>query len=545
MEKRNCFQDYYLGLDIGTNSVGYAVTDLEYKLLKYKGEPMWGSHVFEEGQQASERRGFRTSRRRTNRRNQRVKLISDIFAAEIKKQDENFFIRRKESALFREDTQDNARYIVFNEEEFTDQDYYQKYPTIHHLIQELMRDDAPHDVRLVYLACAYLVAHRGHFLNEVNKDNVSDVLDFNNVYQSFIQCYQELYGTMPWECDADQFKGIMQQKSLITKKEKAFLELLNGGRKYKIEEDEIDRNGLIKLLSGGSLELGKLFPKKEFEEKVSCSFQKGEEEFLLVLGNLDEEGELLVKARNLFDWAALADALQGGTCISDGKVEIYEQHKKDLKYLKNFIRKYRPEKYYEIFRSGNEKANYVAYSYYTKSVKGEVDYKLNKATKEEFSDYIWKKVKNIDVEKTEYEDMCQRLQLYSFLPKQVDGNNRVIPYQLYYYELAQILQNAKKYLPFLSEVDEEGYSNEDKILSVMEFRVPYFVGPLRKDNGEHAWIERKAQGKIYPWNFKEKVDLDKSEQRFIDRMTNQCTYIPGETVLPKYSLLYSKYSVLN
>ena len=36
---------YYLGLDIGTNSVGYAVTDPSYHLLKFKGEPMWGAHV--------------------------------------------------------------------------------------------------------------------------------------------------------------------------------------------------------------------------------------------------------------------------------------------------------------------------------------------------------------------------------------------------------------------------------------------------------------------------------------------------------------------
>ena len=28
---------YYLGLDIGTDSVGYAVTDTEYRLLKFHG----------------------------------------------------------------------------------------------------------------------------------------------------------------------------------------------------------------------------------------------------------------------------------------------------------------------------------------------------------------------------------------------------------------------------------------------------------------------------------------------------------------------------
>ena len=35
--------EYYLGLDIGTDSVGYAVTDTTYKLKKFKGEPMWGA----------------------------------------------------------------------------------------------------------------------------------------------------------------------------------------------------------------------------------------------------------------------------------------------------------------------------------------------------------------------------------------------------------------------------------------------------------------------------------------------------------------------
>ena len=64
--------EYYLGLDIGTDSVGYAVTDLEYTLRKYKGEPMWGTHLFESGSEAADRRMHRTNRRRIDRRQQRV-----------------------------------------------------------------------------------------------------------------------------------------------------------------------------------------------------------------------------------------------------------------------------------------------------------------------------------------------------------------------------------------------------------------------------------------------------------------------------------------
>ena len=59
---------YYLGLDIGTDSVGYAVTDENYTLKKFKGEPMWGATLFEAASTAAERRGYRTARRRLDRK---------------------------------------------------------------------------------------------------------------------------------------------------------------------------------------------------------------------------------------------------------------------------------------------------------------------------------------------------------------------------------------------------------------------------------------------------------------------------------------------
>lgn len=36
-------RDYYLGLDLGTGSVGWAVTDPEYNILKKKWESTLGS----------------------------------------------------------------------------------------------------------------------------------------------------------------------------------------------------------------------------------------------------------------------------------------------------------------------------------------------------------------------------------------------------------------------------------------------------------------------------------------------------------------------
>lgn len=90
---------YWLGLDIGTDSVGYAVTDTNYSLLKFKGEPMWGTSLFEATNECAKRRAHRVNRRRIDRRQQRVALLSDLFAKEIAKIDPQFFIRRQESAL--------------------------------------------------------------------------------------------------------------------------------------------------------------------------------------------------------------------------------------------------------------------------------------------------------------------------------------------------------------------------------------------------------------------------------------------------------------
>lgn len=556
--KKRTIEEYYLGLDIGTNSVGYAVTDPQYKILKYHGEPMWGSHVFEEGSQCAERRGFRTARRRLNRRQQRVRFVQEIFAHEIEKVDSRFFLRIKESALYREDANGNDPFILFNDNGYTDKEYYLKYPTIHHLIMDLIDDENPHDVRLVYLAVAWLVAHRGHFLSDVEKTNVEKVLDFSTSYNAFKEMYHSIGQDISWIDEEETFKNILLKRCGVKDKEKAFKDELfknNSNKKTSEgteENDILGTNSVITLLSGGTVTADKLFVQAEFQDKISISFKKNEDEFEQILTELDEYAEYLLKIRAVYDWAVLYEASQGQVYISKAKIEVYEQHKKDLAGLKAFIRKYCTDKYNEIFRDAGDN-NYVAYSYNFNSLnldEGEKRPK-RKASQEDFCTYIRKIVKDIKCEmedKEFYEDMGKRLELGTFMPKQVNTDNRVLPYQLYYFELARLLEKVSSYLPFINEKDSEGYITKEKLLSIMEFRIPYYVGPLHRDHKENnsfAWIKRKAQGRIYPWNYEEKIDLDASEQTFIDKMTNQCSYLPGEDVLPKYSLLYCKYEVLN
>lgn len=97
------FEEYYIGLDMGTGSVGWAVTDSAYNIIKRHGKALWGIRLFESAKTAEERRIFRTSRRRTERRKNRLHLLQEIFAEEISKKDMGFYQRMKESLYWRID----------------------------------------------------------------------------------------------------------------------------------------------------------------------------------------------------------------------------------------------------------------------------------------------------------------------------------------------------------------------------------------------------------------------------------------------------------
>jgi CRISPR-associated endonuclease Csn1 len=412
---------YYLGLDVGTSSVGYAVTDEQYHLRKFHGEPMWGSHVFEEAKPSSDRRAFRTARRRLNRRQQRVQLVQEIFAREIAKVDPRFFIRLQQSRLHREDVDAKDRNLLFNDAMYTDKEYYAQYPTIHHLLLDLMQSDAPHDVRLVYLAVAWLVAHRGHFLSEVDRDNIAAVLQFDEVYQDF-QSTLQMYGLEPWACDTQKLQEVLLQRKRIKDQQKDLEALIYPGQKLRPEEDDlVDKKVMLNLLAGGTVSLEKLFPQLELEESKKISFQDPEEKVEEALQVLDKEAELVVQLRRMYDWALLKQSLQGSLSVSEAKVKVYEQHRRDLADLKGFVRRNAPKKYNRIFRTMDGKdslANYVAYSYELSNVKGKVLPK-KKATQAEFCDFLKKELANISCsgeDKALYESMKARWEDHTFLP---------------------------------------------------------------------------------------------------------------------------------
>ena len=539
-------QKYYLGLDIGTDSVGYAVTDEKYNLLKLHGEPAWGVTVFDAAALCTDRRAFRTARRRLDRRQQRIDLLQELFANEIGKIDSRFFIRQQESRLFRNETED--QYIYFNDENYSDRDYYRQYPTIHHLICDLMNNDESRDIRLLYIACAWIIAHRGHFLSNIRTDNIEKVKDFQAVYDIFCEFFRKNEYEMPWDTpDIDSLSSTLKESTGVNSKKKRLIALLFNGKKPSkeiTEEFPFNREAIITLLAGGTCKVKDLFENPDYEELGSFSLLADDDRISEILTNIGDDGELVSALRGISDWAVLIDALNGQNTISEAKVLIYEQHKKDLSNLKYVINKYVPEKYNEIFRDENRSDNYTAYAYHTNS--GSTAGIKNKASVESFSKYVGGILKKIVPDKKDeklIQEMIERLSVHTFMPKQKTTDNRVLPHQLYEYELKKILENNEKHFSFLNKTDEDGLTVKDKIISIFLYRIPYFVGPLN-EHSPNAWIVRKA-GKIYPWNFEKIVDLDASEQQFIQKLTNYCTYLPGEPVLPKDSLMYHRFMVLN
>ena len=257
------------------------------------------------------------------------------------------------------------------------------------------------------------------------------------------------------------------------------------------------------------------------------------EGYLDEIENEDEIKEILQDQAYMYDamqktynWFVLQDILQGNRNISEAYIKKYDKYKNDLRKLKELYKKYLSNQYKKMFKY-REKDNYVAYND-----------EISKCSLEDLYKRIKKDLSKIE-NNDEVEKVLSEIENENFLIKINTTENAVIPYQLHYKELKEILENQSKYYKTLEE-------NKQHILDLMKFRIPYYVGPLAKENqSRFAWIIRKSNEKILPWTFEKVVDIDQTAEMFIRRMTNKCTYLLNKDVIPKQSILYSEFCVLN
>ena len=545
---------YYLGLDIGTNSVGWAVTDENYNLCKYAGKRMWGIRLFEGGETAEQRRISRSNRRRLSRKKQRIDLLQELFAEEIAKMDPTFFIRLNESRLHLEDKSTGEKFPLFTDKDYTDIQYYKEYPTMYHLRKELIENSKVHDVRLVYLACHHILKNRGHFL--IN-GSFSDVKKLSSVCESMLNSFNGISKYQLEINDMERLEEILSdRKKQKSVKAKELIQIFECGPcEDKTNEKTCKAivSNLSKWLTGLKGSINSIFD-MQFEEIDTSSFSFTEPKYEDTISAALEEkypdyADVIQKIKAVYDWSVLVEIMAGEDYLSFAKVNAYNKHKENLCILKEVIRKYCDSEMYHKFFNGFDEKN--GYGNYIGSIyKNGHSYAMKKCSTEDFYKTLGKILDKIQPEK-EDENVLEELKVevknQTLLPLARTTANGTIPNQVHIQELKAILDNAKKYLPFLNEEDEYGTVAE-KIISIAKFRIPYYVGPLgtrHKEQGANSWIVRKQEGRIYPWNFEEMVDLEQSNKEFIQRMTNKCTYLIGEDVLPKNSLLYSRYMVLN
>ena len=160
--------EYNIGLDIGTTSIGWAVTNQNSQLLKKGNHPLWGFNIFPEAETAVNRRVARGARRRVTRKKQKIKLLQDLCGEMIYEKDPMFFKRLKYSYLVPEDREEDYLKTdsIILTGDLNDRDFYNDYPTIYHLRDKLASSKEKMDPRLVYLAMHHIVKYRVNFLYE-------------------------------------------------------------------------------------------------------------------------------------------------------------------------------------------------------------------------------------------------------------------------------------------------------------------------------------------------------------------------------------------
>lgn len=546
-------EKYYLGLDIGTNSVGWAVTDPSYRLERFHKKDMWGIRLFEQADTAADRRTKRTNRRRLQRRHQRIQLLQELFAEEMAKVDDTFFLRLNESKLHLEDKSVQEKYPLFIEKGYTDIDFYQEYPTIYHLRKDLMESDQPHDIRLVYLAIHHLLKYRGHFLID---GSLNSAKSFSTVFEQMMRSVQDGLKIDFTVSHPERVEEILRNRTMARSSKSKLLE-----KEFVIDPGEDDPKILktvvkqiCTFIAGNKGDLKKVF-REDLDELEKTGFKFSDpgfdEEILPDLENKIPDLLNVVQAmKAVYDWSVLVDILDGEEYLSFAKVKQFDEHKHNLHQLRQDMKKYCEKKtWVDFFDDPTGKSNYAAYIGHVK--KNGKKYSVKRCSEEDFYKNLKGILGNISPNEEDtilINELKEKADAQILLPLQRSKDNGVVPHQVHQIELQMILERAETYLPFLKQRDDRGISVLEKILKIFEFRIPYYVGPLSDrhvENGANAWIVRKEAGRIYPWNYEEKIDLEKSNEAFIRRMTNKCTYLLGEDVLPKNSLLYQKFMVLN
>ena len=560
--------DYTIGLDLGTASAGWAVTAGNGGLYYRNGIPTLGVRLYPSAETAAATRLKRGQRRRYNRRRQRIDRLQEIFAAPMQKVDEGFFARMRQSGLLSDDRDaafgDDARHALFNTTDFTESDYYARFPTIWHLRRHLMESGEQADLRLVYLALHNIVKYRGNFLREDEKNVTAANADARVAVANLVSAlteYLELHEEREVSCSPDEeaLKDALDLKGRSTATRAVAIESalhLSDSKRAK---------AIARACVGYKVEFSGIFFELEKGEGTNFSVADDEKVEGFLSSCPDDAYALFEALQTAYSAYTLSSILSGASSISQAMIASYERHAHDLSIVKALVKEYLGlDAYRKMFRgpktaSGDYDINKLPKGSYTAYIAGEKLANGKGCNHEDFIKNLRKVLSSSEslTKDERYEAIEERLNADDgeFLAKQKTRANGAIPFQLHLEEMDAIIDHQGAFYPFLLE-------HKAELEKIVSSRIPYYVGPL---NGGHdplghypansvdhsrkfAWSVRKPgmeHAAAYPWNVEEIIDVDETAERFIRRMTGTCTYLYGEPVLPRCSLLYEEFCVLN
>ena len=551
--QQNNRKEYNLGLDIGTSSVGWAVVEVNNQKIMRKGNrALWGVRLFEEAVTAEGRRNARSTRRRYERRRQRIKLLQEEFKDEINKIDKNFYQKLQESKYHKKDIK-NKTIVLSPSEKEKITSYQNKYKTIYHLREELINTKEKKDIRLVYLAIHHIIKYRGNFLYQTSSFEV-DNLDLS---KRLSELFSSLKDITPMLEIPDEYREIIDFKklelTLLNPSKNDTKELVKEELQDIVTKDFATEFG--KLMVGNKCNIIKMLSLENDKKlELSLSGTDYDDKYDTYQEVLGESIEIIDILKQIYDCVFLKKLFKGNknTSISSLMTKYWEEHRKDLDFLKNLFKSDR-KLYNKLFRNDklatkktSSDGKYLCL--YEKYISNKIDYnefikQLQKLLEELFD----KDSISIDQSlKDKYElEIVDKIEKGNFLPRITTTDNGKYPYQLNKVELVKIIENQGKYYPFLLNKTNDGKTY--KIVKLLEFKIPYYVGPLvSEEKSKNAWLKRKIDNvKITPYNFDEVVDKEKTAEEFIRRMMSHCTYLLHEYALPNNSILYSKYKVMN
>lgn len=555
-------QEYTIGLDIGTTSVGYAAIDSNYQLLQ-KGEKLaLGVRLFEAGESAASKRLSRNARRRRRRQVRRLtyflqlmdEVIDDSFFQQCTGTSKDQFFKRKVKELPNGKT--DIQYDFFNmtlssvlqHPHFNPKGYSTSrrslsgkddlfLPTIYHLRQKLLTGE---DVGLpLFLLGIYnILKYRGHFIFSASNSKEADEEKQDIDY--LIKGIEELLGYRGLVEDKDRetlalnlskdIHKLCTQDNLGLKQKKTEIKTLAGKAyaAYSASQSDMfsDTEGfnekilktlcetLISLIHDKEIKAMQLFGDVfSSEDKLSLDAESFEK---FTADAPEEIRSILEHINNYYLKYILKKILGDSKTETEAKVKQYEQFGKDIKSLKTCAFKLdnclgiKVAPY--IFNLTSEqlatyKKDTTKDQHVLSNIKESVLFSTFLKTKhtQDIPKYIkgiedlYKKLGVIEEDLSVFESIRMRAEDGKFLKSIVSKENTSIPNFILEWELEQILEVQQKYYPFLLQEDEKwGKTVQEKIISLLTFHIDYFVGPLIKKHQEDT-------------SFDTSVDMDEDE----------------------------------